>query len=124
MNDPDGLDPQPLSSLRARNARPYAGSIEGVFAMKERRKSGATHSFRLTREAAEIVDNINHPRRLGGKSRKISDAIEWYFTRQDEQESVADLKASRIWWMEQHKALKNSQSEANTPPWWRRLWPF
>ena len=47
--------------------------------MKERRKAGATHSFRLTRQAADIVDNINHPRRLGGKSRKVSDAIVAYF---------------------------------------------
>lgn len=47
--------------------------------MKERRHSGATHSFRLTRAAAEIVDSINHPRKLGGKSRKVSDAIEAYF---------------------------------------------
>lgn len=47
--------------------------------MKERRTAGATHSFRLTRRAADIVDSINHPRRLGGKSRKVSDAIEAYF---------------------------------------------
>lgn len=47
--------------------------------MKERRSSGATHSFRLTREAAELVDNMTHPRRLGGKSRKVSDAIVAYF---------------------------------------------
>ena len=48
--------------------------------MKERRKAGATHSFRLTMAAAKIVDNIRHPRRLGGKSRKVSDAIEYYFS--------------------------------------------
>lgn len=48
--------------------------------MKERKKSGATHSFRLTRAAADIVDDIQHPRRLGGKSRKVSEAIEWYFS--------------------------------------------
>ena len=47
--------------------------------MKERRKAGATHSFRLTRDAADLVDNINHPRRLGGKSRKVSEAIVAYF---------------------------------------------
>ena len=47
--------------------------------MKERRKAGATHSFRLTQRASEIVDNLNHPRSLGGKSRQISDAIEFYF---------------------------------------------
>jgi len=47
--------------------------------MKERRKAGATHSFRLTREASDIVDKLNHPRNLGGKSRLISDAIVYYF---------------------------------------------
>ncbi len=47
--------------------------------MKERRKAGATHSFRLTRTAADLVDNMNHPRRLGGKSRKVSDAIVAYY---------------------------------------------
>ena len=47
--------------------------------MKERRKAGATHSFRLTREAADLVDQMNHPRRLGGKSRKVSDAIVAYY---------------------------------------------
>lgn len=59
--------------------------------MKERRHAGATHSFRLTMKAAEIVDNINHPRRLGGKSRKISDAIEWYFSPRGTQPSYEEL---------------------------------
>lgn len=47
--------------------------------MKERRHAGATHSFRLTMRAASLVDSINYPRRLGGKSKKVSDAIEAYF---------------------------------------------
>lgn len=47
--------------------------------MKERRHAGATHSFRLTPAAAAIVNSINHPRRLGGKSAKVSEAIEAYF---------------------------------------------
>lgn len=50
-----------------------------VYEMKERRHAGATHSFRLTPAAAAIVNSINHPRRLGGKSKKVSDAIEAYF---------------------------------------------
>jgi len=62
--------------------------------MKERRNAGATHSFRLTMKAARIVDDINHPRRLGGKSRKISDAIEWYFTPRKSQPSYEDLLAN------------------------------
>jgi len=48
--------------------------------MKERRGSGATHSFRLTPRASDIVDGIRHPRRSGGKSKKVSDAIEWFFS--------------------------------------------
>lgn len=48
--------------------------------MKERRGSGATHSFRLTPRASRIVDRINHPRRSGGKSKKVSDAIEWFYS--------------------------------------------
>ena len=47
--------------------------------MKERKNAGATHSFRLTMNAANLVDTISYPRRLGGKSKKVSDAIEAYF---------------------------------------------
>jgi len=93
---------------------------DGVDGMKERRNAGATHSFRLTMAAAEIVDNINHPRRLGGKSRKVSEAIEWYFSKDGE--SLEDLKASRQWWMQRYEDLKNTQSEAKVPAWWRRFW--
>ena len=89
--------------------------------MKERRKAGATHSFRLTMAAAEIVDNINHPRRLGGKSRKVSEAIEWYFSKDGE--SLEDLKASRQWWMQRYEDIKNTQSEPSPPAWWRRFLP-
>jgi len=100
--------------------------------MKERRTSGATHSFRLTREAADLVDSINHPRRLGGKSRKISEAIEWYFTNIDDRESVDEIFASRTFWKdrhdkllnERHSTIKNPESEPSPPTWWRRflLW--
>lgn len=47
--------------------------------MKERRHAGATHSFRLTPLAASIVDAINYPRKLGGKSYQVSRAIEFFF---------------------------------------------
>ena len=87
--------------------------------MKERRKAGATHSFRLTMAAAEIVDNINHPRRLGGKSRKVSEAIEWYFGHED----VEGHLAGRTFWMRKYEELKNTQSEPKVPAWWRRFWP-
>ena len=40
--------------------------------MKERRHAGATHSFRLTMIAAEIVDNINHPRRQEGRAARLA----------------------------------------------------
>jgi len=112
--------------------------------MKERRKAGATHSFRLTREAADLVDSINHPRRLGGKSRKISEAIQWYFTNIDDRESVDQIFASRKFWKERHdkvldehdkllnerhikkEAAKNPESGSKPPAWWRRflLWEF
>lgn len=48
--------------------------------MKERRAAGATHSFRLTQKAALIVDGIVYPRRHGGKSRRVSQAIEWFWS--------------------------------------------
>lgn len=89
--------------------------------MKDRRNAGATHSFRLTMAAAEIVDQINHPRRLGGKSRKVSEAIEWYFSRQGEHESIEDLKASRKWWMDQYESLKKSRNDPPSRAWWRRF---
>jgi len=54
--------------------------------MKERRKAGATHSFRLSIRASAIVDDITHPRRQGGKSSKVSEAIEWYFSPVDVKE--------------------------------------
>lgn len=59
--------------------------------MKERRSTGATHSFRLTPRAAALVEGIKYPRRMGGKSRKVSDAIEWYFDKRGEDPSYEDL---------------------------------
>ncbi|GAG82771.1 unnamed protein product [marine sediment metagenome] len=58
---------------------------------ENRRTSGATHSFRLTRYASILVDDIKYPRKLGGKSRKVSDAIEWYFGKRDEEASYDEL---------------------------------
>ena len=97
--------------------------------MKERRLSGATHSFRLTLEAARIVDGITHPRRMGGKSRKVSDAIEWYFSPRGEHPSFDDLlrniEGLQLVIKKQGidiEALKNRKNDANTPPWWHRFW--
>lgn len=91
--------------------------------MKERRHAGATHSFRLTMQAAQIVDQINHPRRLGGKSRKVSDAIEWYFAPRGDHPSYEQLLQSIAFLQNQVTELGNkAQNDAPTPPWWRRLW--
>jgi len=91
--------------------------------MKERRKAGATHSFRLTQEASNIVDNLNHPRAFGGKSRLISDAIVFYFreskdiTIQDLVDEI-DLQAKIILALE----AKKPESAPSPPAWWRRFW--
>jgi len=93
--------------------------------MKERRKAGATHSFRLTREAADLVDQMNHPRRLGGKSRKVSDAIVAYYGTPfggagmpSYDELLQNIAALQV------LIAKNGESEAQVPAWWRRFWPF
>ena len=94
--------------------------------MKERRQAGATHSFRLTPRAAQIVDEMNHPRRLGGKSAKVSQAIEAYYgtmlDRNHEQPSYEQL-LQNISGLQNiirglHidiEALKESRKEAPTP---------
>ena len=101
--------------------------------MKERRKAGATHSFRLTQRASDIVDRLNHPRSLGGKSRQISDAIVYYFD-ESKDTSVADLLASRKFWKDRHdnllhdhimeKNAKKPQSGPSPPTWWRRFFKW
>ena len=90
--------------------------------MKERRKAGATHSFRLTREASNIVDNLNHPRNLGGKSRLISDAIVYYF-QESKHTSIPELLAGRKFWMDKYEdlAAKNPEKRPSPPAWWRRI---
>jgi hypothetical protein len=55
------------------------------------RVSGATHSFRLTPTASGLVNAITNPRKYGGKSRKVSDAIEHYFSPRGDNPSYADL---------------------------------
>ncbi len=91
--------------------------------MKERRKAGATHSFRLTQDASVIIDRLNHPRSLGGKSRLVSDAIEFYFGgRVSTHELLADIEhlEARIASMR----TKKPESGPSPPAWWRRFWPF
>jgi len=97
--------------------------------MKERRQAGATHSFRLTRKASEIVDGITHPRGQGGKSRKVSLAIEWYFSPRGEMPSYDELLLSienlqRIITEsgnEQILRAKNVESEPLPPTWRGRI---
>ena len=104
--------------------------------MKERRNSGATHSFRLTPRAAEIVDGIRYPRRRGGKSAKVSEAITWYFTSplmNHEGKMPAShgmpypheiIEMNQIHVKTIHSLrdrVEILESEANTPPWWRRF---
>ena len=97
--------------------------------MKPRRAAGATHSFRLSRTAADIVDRLSYPRKLGGKSQLISEAITFYFA-EGSRESVTELKESRQWWMERCHALEanlaadNAVNDAPPPPWWRRFFRF
>ena len=109
--------------------------------MKERRHAGATHSFRLTMRAAALVDSINYPRRLGGKSRKVSDAIEAYFgsriaqdgseipSYQDLLLNIAALQARLIESGQKLDEVTSSgqipdnkaQNGSNTPHWWDRF---
>jgi len=92
--------------------------------MKERRKSGATHSFRLTQAASTIVDNLNHPRSLGGKSRQISDAIEFYFDT-SKGASIKELLDDIEGLEATIKVLtsKKPESGPSPPAWWRRFLP-
>ena len=85
--------------------------------MKERRESGATHSFRLSRTAADIVDRLKYPRALGGKSALMSEAITFYFGAEGGVESVTELEASRRWWMGRCAELEAQlKSSPLTPP--------
>ena len=113
--------------------------------LKERRAAGATHSFRLSMEAAKIVDDINYPRSLGGKSKKVSDAIIWFFSAPVESKGVGQMPFAgsmpiatpehlldrcntlqeRVeWWVQYAEGLKKGESEPQVPAWWRRFWPF
>jgi hypothetical protein len=104
--------------------------------MKERRSSGATHSFRLTQRAAEIVDGISYPRKHGGKSRKVSEAITWYFTSplmnhegkmpashgMPYPHEIIEMNQIHVKTIQSLRdRIENLESEANTPPLWRRF---
>jgi len=81
--------------------------------VKARREAGATHSFRLTREACLIVDRLSHPRGLGGKSRLVSDAITWYFQYEDERGTWQELQDSREFWVRRSNELESQLEQCN-----------
>ena len=97
--------------------------------MKERRTSGATHSFRLTQEACHLITTHRDvkTRRLGGMSATVSEAIVWYLSEREGHrlkqagspvELVRDLedcRRAREFWM------KKAQSDPKVPGWWRRF---
>lgn len=103
--------------------------------MKERRKSGATHSFRLSIPASDLVDSMPpfvslegrpYPRALGGKSALVSEALLHYFGG-EEGETIADLRKHNAWLIQQVKGLERlnyGMDDAPPPHWWHRFWPF
>jgi len=97
----------------------FTMSRVGGWMMKERRSSGATHSFRLSLQASQIVDDINHPVRLGGKSRKVSDAIEAYFGARGSMPSYEILlqNIAKL----QSRLEEKYESESPPPTWRSRL---
>jgi hypothetical protein len=94
--------------------------------MKPRRASGATHSFRLSMTAADMVDRYPpfqslegrpYPRSLGGKSKLVSDAIVWCYGPKKDVESYHELRESRAWWVARCEELESVQISAPlTPP--------
>ena len=104
--------------------------------MPERRTSGATHSFRLSVHASDIVERLNYPRKLGGKSKRVSDAIVWFWTTPTMSkkpgwasaptaavllEENEELKRRVKFWVAKYDQLKKAQDYAPPPPWWHRF---
>jgi hypothetical protein len=91
--------------------------------VKERRRAGATHSFRLSETAAAMVDRYPpfrslegrpYPRSLGGKSKLVSDAIVWCYGPQKDVESYHEVRESRAWWVARCEQLESV--EISGPP--------
>ena len=98
--------------------------------MKERRAAGATHSFRLSRSAADMVDRHPpfrslegrpYPRSLGGKSKLVSDAIVWCYGSERNVESYHDLMTSRAWWVKHCEEIEARQISAPPVGGWRSI---
>lgn len=99
---------------------------------RTRRTSGATHSFRLTIRASDIVDarppfrsleGRPFPRSLGGKSALVSEAICYYYGG-EEGTTVNDMRKHITWLVQRVKALEGAETvvdDAPTPPWWHRF---
>ena len=94
--------------------------------MKPRRAAGATHSFRLSRASADMVDRLPpfvsleglpYPRSLGGKSHLVSEAIIWCYGVKAEAESYHEVMESRAFWMKRCEAAEMAlNSPSPTPP--------
>jgi len=94
--------------------------------MKPRRAAGATHSFRLSRASADMVDRLPpfvsleglpYPRSLGGKSHLVSEAIIWCYGVKAEAESYNEVMESRAFWMKRCEAAEMAlNSPSPTPP--------
>jgi hypothetical protein len=100
-----------------------------------RRPAGATHSFRLSVTASNIIENNPpfrslegrpYPRSLGGKSALVSEAICYYYGNSEDNASVYDLHRRIEWWVKRcedlESRLKNSDSVPPTPTWRATIW--
>ena len=113
----------------------------GLIAVKPRRAAGATHSFRLSRSAAHIVDSVPpflslegrpYPRSLGGKSYLVSDAITWAYGG-DEGMRPYDLQKRVEFWVARCNTLEEQleqERQKSEPPMggqskiWSRIGPY
>ena len=103
--------------------------------MAGRRRSGATHSFRLSIPASDLVDSCPpfvslegrpYPRALGGKSYLVSEALLFYFSG-EEGMTVRDLRKHNAWLIQQVKDLERGNTamdDALPPHWWHRMWAW
>jgi len=100
--------------------------------MKPRRASGAAHSFRLSRVAADMVDRLPpfvsiegnpYNRSLGGKSKLVSDAIVWCYASSDRGHGTYGELVNRLeWWVKHCDEITAAQiSEPLAPP-RRSIW--
>lgn len=104
----------------------------------ERRAAGATHSFRLTIAASNIVERCQpfvsyegrpYPRSLGGKSRLVSDAITWCYGGEEGMRPYDLQKRVEFWVarcndLEDQLRAKNLEDGPSTPHWRDRILAF